>query len=87
MHGGKDSWQTPALEWRGQGGTCPFLHQILYLSDHRASGIRVADLCTFLQNMHDHARTAAQLNLASVARFRHVLRNVLSHLMVTGAYS
>ena len=29
---------------------------------------QVADLCTFLQNMHEHARMAAQLNLGSVAR-------------------
>ena len=31
-------------------------------------GTRAADLCTFLQNMHVHARTAAPLNLGSVAR-------------------
>ena len=31
-------------------------------------GTRVADLCTFLQNMHVRARTAAPLNLGSVAR-------------------
>ena len=31
-------------------------------------GTRVADLCTSLQDMHLHAKTAAQLNLGSVAR-------------------
>ena len=30
---------------------------------------RVADLCTFLQEMHFHARVAAQLNLGCAARF------------------
>ena len=32
-------------------------------------GTCVEDLCTFRQNMHVHARRAAQLNLGSVAGF------------------
>ena len=38
----------------------------VFLASRRRT--RVADLCTFLQNMHVHARMAAQLNLGSVAK-------------------
>ena len=47
-------------------------------------GIRAADLCTFLQNMHVRARMAAQLNLGSVARTDMCCAAVLYQLMVTG---